>query len=495
MLAVPMLREGVAIGVIDGRRAEARPFQRQGDRPAQTFADQAVIAIENVRLFNETKEALERQTATADILRVISESPTDVTPVFDAIAERARVLCGARLGFTTRFDGERLQLIGYCGVSAEAEARMRAAFPVLPSPNTLNGRCFLAEAPVQIDDMQQDPDYALGSVAKTGITAAAWRCRSCKRARPSASIGVGREQAGAFPPELVSLLQTFADQAAIAIQNALLFNETQEALQRQTATSEILQVISGSPTDVQPVLQAVAERAAKICDAQFVDIILREGETIRGVAVFGDLGGRHRRSDAAGPQHRHGPPIVDRQPVHVHDLQQAQDEYPRGSELARQHGHHTTLAMPLLRDGRALGSILVRRTEVQPFDDKHIALLRTFADQAAIAIENVRLFNETQGGAGAADRQRRGAGASSAARWPTPYRFSRRSCESCERLFDCTNVSMLLVDDDALLHFECRAAASPRPKRLAQLLAPTGQDDDHRARRSAAARCCTIPTS
>ena len=140
----------------------------------------------------------------------------------------------------------------------------------------------------------------------------------------------------------------------------------------------------------------MAERAAKICDAQFVDIILREGETIRGVAVFGDLGGPTGEPMPLDRSTVMGRSIVDRQPVHVHDLQQAEAEYPRGSELARQHGHHTTLAVPLLREGRALGAILVRRTEVQPFDDKHIALLRTFADQAAIAMENVRLFNETQ---------------------------------------------------------------------------------------------------
>ena len=264
-------------------------------------------------------------------------------------------------------------------------------------------------------------------------------------------VGVGREQAGAFPPELVSLLQTFADQAAIAIQNALLFNETQEALQRQTATSEILQVISGSPTDVQPVLQAVAERAAKICDAQFVDIILREGETIRGVAVFGDLGGPTGEPMPLDRSTVMGRAIVDLAPVHVHDLQQAQNEYPRGSELARQHGHHTTLAVPLLREGRALGSILVRRTEVQPFDDKHIALLRTFADQAAIAMENVRLFNETQE---ALEQQTASAEVleviSSSVADAVPV--FEKILQSCERLVACTDLSVLTVDEASLAH-------------------------------------------
>jgi signal transduction histidine kinase/DNA-binding response OmpR family regulator len=209
-------------------------------------------------------------------------------------------------------------------------------------------------------------------------------------------IGLNRRDARPFRPDEIALVQTFASQAVIAIQNAGLFNETQEAMAHQTASADILRVISSSPTDVQPVLQAVAERAAKICAAQFVDIILRQGETISGVAVFGNLSGPSAEPMPLDRSTVMGRAIVDRQPVHVEDLQQAQDEYPRGSELARQHGHHTTLAVPLMREGRALGSILVRRTEVQPFDERHIGLLRIFADQAAIAIENVRLFSETQ---------------------------------------------------------------------------------------------------
>ncbi|HRI17048.1 MAG TPA: GAF domain-containing protein, partial [Burkholderiaceae bacterium] len=563
----PMVWEGRGIGAIGVARSRGA-FAEKELAMLQTFADQAVIAIQNARLFNETKEALGRQTATAEVLKVISESPTDVMPVFDAIAERVRVLCNAVLGFTTRFDGEQLHLVGYHGVSATVEAAMRAAFPVKPDSATLNGRCFLAGKPVQIVDMHAEPGYRLGHIAQAGSYRSALAVPIVLGTQTIGVIGVGREEAGAFPEKMVVLLQTFArqaviaiqnarmfnetqqalerqtatadilrvisssvtdttpvfqaivrscrrlfagkavslvmprgemiesvayasdnpaddadnilkpwpldmgsgagscilqsrliavsdaaqgakefprmpqlaialgyksclfvpllrdgraigclailravtgafdgqelalaqtfgDQAVIAIENARLFNETQEALERQTATSEILQVISGSPTDVQPVLQAVAERGAKICAAQFVDIILRQGESISGVAVFGNIGGPTEpipldRSTVMGRA------IVERRPVHVADLQQAQDDYPRGSELARRHGHHTTLAVPLLREGRALGAILVRRTEVLPFDDKHIALLRTFADQAAIAIENTRLFNETQ---------------------------------------------------------------------------------------------------
>ena len=211
-----------------------------------------------------------------------------------------------------------------------------------------------------------------------------------------------------------------------------------------------IQVISGSPTDVQPVLQAVAERAAKICDAQFVDIILREGETIRGVAVFGDLGGPTGQPMPLDRSTVMGRSIIDRVPVQVEDLQQAQHEYPRGSELARKHGHHTTLAVPLLREGRALGSILVRRTEVKRFDDKHIALLRTFADQAAIAMENVRLFNETQDALAqqtASADVLRVISSSVADAGPVFDKI----LQSCERLFPATMFNLHLVNETGLL--------------------------------------------
>ena len=445
----PLLREGLAIGGLAVLRREPNSFTDKDVALLGTFTDQAVIAIQNVRLFNETQEALERQTATAEVLEVISESPTDVMPVFDAIAERVRVLCNAVLGFTTRFHGERLHLVGYHGVSATVEAAMRAAFPVKPDPGTLNGRCFLAGKPVQIADMQAEPGYRLGHIAQAGSYRSALAVPIVQGTQIIGVIGVGREEAGEFPEGMVELLQTFARQAVIAIQNARLFNETQEALERQTATSEILQVISGSPTDVQPVLQAVAERAAKICAAQFVDIILRQGEAIRGVAAHGNIGGPSEpvpldRTTVMGRA------ILERAPVHVHDLQQAQDAYPRGSELARQHGHRTTLAVPLLREGRALGAILVRRTEVQPFDDKHIALLRTFADQAAIAIENVRLFNETQE---ALQQQKASAEVlqviSSSVADTQPV-FDK-ILDSCKHLFGGDELDVLLVDDQGLL--------------------------------------------
>jgi GAF domain-containing protein/DNA-binding response OmpR family regulator len=396
-LFAPLMWEGKGIGSIAMLSARLGPFSDKQHALLKTFADQAVIAIQNAKMFRETNEALERQTATAEILKIIAGSPADVQPVFDAIAASSKRLLGGYSTTVFRLIDGVLHLVAYTATNPQADATLAGMFPrplaeFPPFAMVSDGRM------ARIDDTESAADVPqmLRDLARQRGYRAMLFTPLVRDGAVIGTIAVTRVAPGPWAEHHAQLLRTFADQAVIAIENTRLFNETREALQRQTATSEILQVISASPTDVQPVLQAVAERAAKICEAQFVDIILREGETIRGVAVFGDLGGPTGEPMPLDRSTVMGRAIVDRKPVHVHDLQQAEADYPRGSELARRHGHHTTLAVPLLREGRALGSILVRRTEVQPFDDKHIALLRTFADQAAIAMENVRLFNETQ---------------------------------------------------------------------------------------------------
>ncbi len=203
-----------------------------------------MIAIENVRLMNETKEALEQQTATAEILRVISSSPTDVQPVFDAIAERAMALCGANLGTATRVDGETLHLVSYRGTTAHGEATMRAAFPRRISRGSSNGRAILERAPAQIPDVRIDPEYELREGAEQSGWCSVMSVPMLHEGRAVGSIGVARKDPGEFPAKSVALLETFARQAVLAIENVRLFNETREALERQTATAEILRVIS-----------------------------------------------------------------------------------------------------------------------------------------------------------------------------------------------------------------------------------------------------------
>jgi GAF domain-containing protein/HAMP domain-containing protein/anti-sigma regulatory factor (Ser/Thr protein kinase) len=401
VLAVPLLREGEAVGIIGLLRNEVHPFTPAEISLVQTFADQAVIAIENVRLFSETREALEQQTATAEVLQVISSSPTDVQPVFDAICERAMTLCDAHVGGVARFDGELVHLVSFHGTSPEANKAMLAAFPMKPGRGSITARVILERAPVQIPDVLADPDYSLKDAARQSGYRSNLGVPMLREGQVIGSIGVCREEPGLFPDKQVKLLQTFADQAVIAIENVRLFNETREALERQTATAEILRVISGSPTDVHPVLVAVAERAALLCDAVHSSVLLVDGEVLRQMAVWS------REPGAAGPVEGHGVPIrrslvngrafIERCTVHVEDIEPLLDtEYPDARASFERIGFHAMLAVPMLREGQAIGTIFIWRREVRRFSNEQIALVETFASQAVIAIENVRLFNETK---------------------------------------------------------------------------------------------------
>ena len=361
----------------------------------QNFAAQAVIAIENARLFNETKEALERQTATADILKVIASSPSDVLPVFEAIVGSAKRLLGGFSAAVFRFIDGIAHLQAITPTNPAADAIMQNSFP-RPVAD------FQSFAMAHAGRIVQTPDTeALSDDIRDIARARGFRSMLItpllREGTPIGLISVTRVEPGPFSVHFVQLLQTFADQAVIAIENVRLFNETQEALERQTATANILRVISNSPGDVQPVFDTVAEHAARICGAQFVDIMVVQDNAIRQGASFGNLAGLNTGETV--PLNRStvmGRSICDREPVHIADALAAGDEFPDGRQLALRFGHRTALAVPLLREGRSLGTILVRRTEVRPFEDKHVALLKTFADQAAIAIENARLFNETQ---------------------------------------------------------------------------------------------------
>ena len=401
LLGVPILRDGVPIGVLSLSRTEVRAFTGKEMNLAASFADQAAIAIENVRLFNETREALERQTATAEILRVISSSPTDVAPVFDAIAKRARVLCGALVGATTRFDGELLHMVGYHGATPEAEAVMRGLFPLKPGPGSINGRCLLARAPVQIPDVRLEVGYDLNAAAQAAQYLSLLAVPMLLGGQPIGVIGVTRREAGTFPDKAVELLQAFADQAVIAIENVRLFNETKESLERQTATADILKVIAESPTDVQPVFDAIAESAMRLLGGRsaavtqvFGDMIHLSAHTATDQAAIDALQKNYPRplSYATGIARV----VRSGKPEYRSDIENDPDASPEGKELARTGGYRSILWVPLLRDGVAFGTINVARTGAGPFSDHQIKLLETFADQAVIAIQNVRLFNENK---------------------------------------------------------------------------------------------------
>ena len=410
LLGVPMLREGVLIGVFAMWRSEVRPFTDKQIELVTTFADQAVIAIENVRLFQELEarnrdltESLEQQTATGEILRVISSSPTDVQPVFDTIVRSAVRLCDGLYGAVNMFDGEMiLYPSANHNYTPEAMAAVERMYPRRPSRQQLIGRAVLSRAVAQIPDVLNDPEYA-PDIALAGGWRSALAAPMLRDGHPIGTILVTRAQIGSFSERQMELLKIFADQAVIAIENVRLFQELEarnrdltESLEQQTATAEILRAISSSPTDIQPVLDTVAENAARLCEAIDAQILRVEGDFLRLAASFGSIPVSPGRPISRGWVT--GRSVVDRRTVHVHDLAaEPEAEFPIGRETQRLFGHRTTLATPLLREGQPLGAILIRRLEVRPFSEKQIRLLETFADQAVIAIENVRLFKELEG--------------------------------------------------------------------------------------------------
>jgi len=413
LLGVPMLREGVPIGVIVLWREQVRPFTPRQVELVETFADQAVIAIENVRLFTELQnrnreltESLEQQTATSEVLKVISRSTFDLQPVLDTLVENAARLCGAERGEINRLDGEV-----YRGAAVYNYPREFMDFlerhPMRPDRHTITGRAALERRAVQIPDVLADPEYDYGE----GQALAAYRTLLgvplLREGMPIGVIVLHRERVQPFTARQVELVETFADQAVIAMENVRLFTELQdrnrdltEALERQTATSEILRIISSSPTNLQPVLDAVAENAARLCDAEDAVLFRLDGEVLRQAAGKGPIPKFDAGNEEGVAVNRGsvtGRAVVDREAVHVRDLAEADEaEFPEGRAFARRFGHRTTLAAPLLREGIPLGAIMVRRKEAQPFSEKQIELLETFADQAVIAIENVRLFKEIQ---------------------------------------------------------------------------------------------------
>ena len=424
-LIVPLLREGISIGAINVRRKEVRPFSEKQIQLLKTFADQAVIAIENVRLFKELQErnrdlteALDQQTATSEVLKVISRSTFDLQPVLETLVENATRLCGADRGFIYRPDGELLRMAVDWGVSPELRAFYEQN-PVAISRGSLLGRTFLERRTVHIEDVLADPEYQWTESQRLAGYRTLLGVPLLREGVPLGIIGMWREEVRPFTDKQIELVTTFADQAVIAIENVRLLQELQaknrdltEALEQQTATSEILGVIASSPTDLQPVLDVVAENAARLCEADNAQIFRLEGDRYLVAASFGTLPDPWR--DLARPMSRGfvaGRAMIDREAILVHDISssEAREEFPDTWALAQQDGVRTVLAAPLLREAVPIGGIMIRRMEVRPFTDKQIALLKTFADQAVIAIENVRLV---QGDPGTQCRIARGIGAS-----------------------------------------------------------------------------------
>src|SRR5262252_8185942 len=408
LVAVPMLRDGSAIGAIVVGRRQVGPFSPGRIALLQSFADQAVIAIENVRLFTELevrntelRVALEQQTATSELLKVIGRSTFDLQPVFETLAENAVKLCDSKRSFIFRFDGQLLRVVATHNASPEIRAFVEQN-PIAPGRGSATSRAGLERRTIHIHDVQADPDYTYGSREvdpfRTVLTVPMLRAGELLGV-----ILIYRHEVRPFTDGQIALLEIFADQAAIAIENARLLTELQaknasltEALEQQTATAEILRVISRSPTDVQPVFEAITESAMRLCSADYASANRLEGDTIHLVAQHGQsvewLEAARRVFPAPlTPDLVSGRAMVERAVVHVEDLQ-TDARFPSSQVLARTMGYHSVLSVPMLRDSGPVGAIMAFRQELRPFTEAEIGLLHTFADQAVIAIENVRLF-------------------------------------------------------------------------------------------------------
>lgn len=411
MLGVPLQREGVPIGVIALMRSVVKPFTEGQIELVSTFADQAVIAIENVRLFDEVQtrtndlaESLQQQTATADVLKVISRSTFDLQTVLDKLTESAAHLCNADMGAIARKDERGFYHATNYNFAIDW-VRVSDIYRIQPGRGGVIGRTLLANAAVQIPDVLADPEYAYPDMQQVAGYRTLLGVPMLRGKEPIGVLFLGRKTAEPFTDKQIELVQTFADQAVIAIENVRLFDEVRtrtddlrESLQQQTATADVLKVISRSAFNLQTVLDTLVESATRLCDARDAIIFLASGETYRAQALHGYSTEYHKFIEANPIAIDRGSVVgrtaIDKRVVHVPDVL-ADSNYTR-HDAQRMAGYRTALGVPLLRQGNVAGVIFLTRTEPQPFSQKQIELITTFADQAVIAIENVRLFDEVQ---------------------------------------------------------------------------------------------------
>jgi len=404
IVGVPMLKDNELVGAIVIYRQEVRPFTDKQIELVSNFANQAVIAIDNTRLLNELRESLQQQTATADVLKTISSSPGDLQPVFDAMLENATRICEAKLGNLFLREGDDFRAVAVHGESGYADWYRRDPMVVMRDhPISPLDRVIKTKQVIHIPDLLRDQSYLdraprIVSLADSAGARAIVVVPMLKESELIGAIAIYRQEVRPFTDRQIELLTNFAAQAVIAVENTRLLNELRESLQQQTATADVLKVISRSTFDLTSVLQTLVESAARLCDADAATITRqKDGRLVRGESYgYSPEFIEQLRALPVEPGRgtTMGRVLLDGKVVHIEDVVTDPDYALRDAQKLG--GYRTMLGVPMLREGVPIGVLTLTRQQKRPFTGKQIDLVTTFADQAVIAIENVRLFDEIQ---------------------------------------------------------------------------------------------------